>query len=233
MAKFIVVDGLDGCGKATQVARISDLLKDNGYNVVKMDFPNYDSNSSAAVKMYLNGELGENPNELNPYMCASFYAVDRFINFYTKYQKYFSEDNNTIILADRYLSANIIYQGAKINDAVERHKLVKWEYDYECGLCGLPKEDMTILLTIPPVASQALMSKRYNGDESKKDIHEVNVDYLEKCYDVLRDTYSYINESKIANWKWIDCYDYNKESIKTVEDISNAIIETISNLINT
>ena len=122
MAKFIVIDGLDGCGKATQTDLLRQKLEEMGKRVVKIEFPKYDSDSSAAVRMYLNGELGDDPIKLNPYMCGSFYAVDRFIQYVTDWHKYFAEDDNTVIIADRYLSANIIHQGGKIDNRDERYR---------------------------------------------------------------------------------------------------------------
>ena len=228
MAKFIVIDGLDGCGKATQVQRLAKYLKEElDYNVHIMSFPAYDSDSSALVKMYLGGEFGKDATKLNPYICSSFYAVDRFASFLKEYNKYFEEDDNTIILADRYLSANIIHQASKINNTNDRHKFIKWVYDFECGLCGLPKEDMTILLTIPPEISQSLMTKRYDGNENKKDIHENSLEYLQKCYDTLEDTVNYINYSYIAKWKWFDCSTDDKKAIKSIEEITDELITAV------
>ena len=102
MAKFIVIDGLDGCGKATQTELLRERLEKMGKRVVKISFPKYDSDSSAAVRMYLEGKLGDDPTVLNPYMCGSLYAVDRFIQYVTDWKKYFDEDDNTVIVADRY-----------------------------------------------------------------------------------------------------------------------------------
>lgn len=208
MAKFIVIDGLDGCGKATQTELLKEALEKMGKRVVKIDFPKYDSDSSAAVRMYLNGELGKDPNLLNPYMCGSFYAVDRFIQYVTDWKKYFDEDDNTIIIADRYLSANIIHQGGKINNRVDKYEYIKWCYEYECGLCGLPQEDMTIILTVEPKVSQRLMTERYNGHEEKKDIHEANIEYLNNCYNSLSETLDIIKNNNIANWIHIDCTEH-------------------------
>lgn len=208
MAKFIVIDGLDGCGKATQTELLKEALEKMGKRVVKIDFPKYESDSSAAVRMYLNGELGKNPNLLNPYMCGSFYAVDRFIQYVTDWKKYFDEDDNTIIIADRYLSANIIHQGGKINNRVDKYEYIKWCYEYECGLCGLPQEDMTIILTVEPKVSQRLMTERYNGHEEKKDIHEANIEYLNNCYNSLSETLDIIKHNNIANWVHIDCTEH-------------------------
>lgn len=227
MARFVVIDGLDGCGKATQVNIIADYLINNGYKVHKISFPKYESNSSALVKMYLNGEFGKDVNNLNPYVCGSFYAVDRFAQFYKEYFKYFEEDDNTFILADRYISANIIHQASKLNTIDERHDYITWAYDYECNLCKLPKEDITILLTVPPIISQSLLSNRYNDDNSKKDIHENNLNYLQNCYDRLEESVQYIKDNDIANWKWIDCSTIDKKSILSINKITSKIIEIL------
>ena len=231
MAKFIVIDGLDGCGKATQTELLRESLEKMGKKVVKIDFPKYDSDSSAAVRMYLNGELGTDPTALNPYMCGTFYAVDRFIQYVTDWKKYFDEDDNTVIIADRYLSANIIHQGGKIEYRYERLNYADWCYDLECNKCGLPKEDATIILTIKPEISQKLMTERYKGDDSKKDIHEVNLDYLRDCYDRLKVTSNDINVNKLANWINIDCEDETGESVDTRENIHNKIMKYVNQIL--
>lgn len=231
MAKFIVIDGLDGCGKATQTDLLKQDLEKQGKKVIKIDFPKYDSDSSAAVRMYLNGELGNDPVALNPYMCGSFYAVDRFIQYVTDWKKYFKEDDNTIVIADRYLSANIIHQGAKLESPEDRYKYACWCYDYESSLCGLPKEDITIILTIKPEISQKLMTSRYSGDETKKDIHEANLDYLYTCYNRLTSTINDINNNKIANWVHIDCIDSLGENVDTRENIHKKIMNYVNEII--
>lgn len=230
MAKFIVIDGLDGCGKATQTEKLKEHLEKLGKRVVKISFPNYASDSSAAVKMYLQGELGDNPEDINPYICGSMYAVDRFIQYIKDWHKYFEEDDNTVIIADRYLSSNIIHQGGKIKDREDRLKYIRWCYDYECGLCGLPKEDITILLTVKPLTSQKLMSQRYNGNEAKKDIHEANVNYLKDCYNRLSDTINYIRDNNIANWVHLKC-DNDNNGIKTVDSISKDILNILNSIL--
>lgn len=232
MAKFIVIDGLDGCGKATQTELLREKLEKMGKRVVKISFPKYDSDSSAAVRMYLEGKLGDDPTVLNPYMCGSLYAVDRFIQYVTDWKKYFDEDDNTVIVADRYLSANIIHQGGKLETAEDRFRYASWCYSYECGLCGLPKEDMTIVLTIPPEISQKLMTGRYNGDETKKDIHEANVFYLKQCYDRLKRTIHDVNSNKIANWVHVDCIDSLGETVDTRENIHEKIMYYVNNILS-
>jgi len=233
MAKFIVIDGLDGCGKATQTELLREELEKMGKKVVKIDFPKYESDSSAAVRMYLNGELGNDPTALNPYMCGTFYAVDRFIQYVTDWKKYFDEDDNTVIIADRYLSANIIHQGGKIESRGERQRYARWCYDLECGLAGLPKEDATIVLTIPPEISQKLMTERYKGDESKKDIHEANLEYLQDCYDRLIETCRDIRSLGVgANWIHICCEDALGENVETREYIHEKIMYYVNKVLN-
>lgn len=231
MARFIVIDGLDGCGKATQTKLLKERLIAEGKNAISVSFPNYTSNSSALVKMYLNGELGEDISKLNPYMCGAFYAVDRFVQYTTYLKQYFLRDNNTIILSDRYLSANIIHQGSKLTSAEEKHKYIRWCYDFECGLAGLPKEDITLVLAIPPLKSQELMTKRYNGDETKKDVHESNVDYLDKCYYELKDTLEYIETQDDIHWKMVNCLDSVTNSIKSIEEIAEIIYGEVKYLL--
>lgn len=233
MAKFIVIDGLDGCGKATQTQLLKEELEKLGKKVVTIDFPKYDSDSSAAVRMYLNGELGNDPTSLNPYMCGSFYAVDRCIQYVTDWKKYFDEDDNTIIISDRYLSANIIHQGGKIENRTERMRYAQWCYDFECNKCGLPVEDITIVLTISPEISQKLMTERYNGDESKKDIHESNLEYLENCYNRLRQTIEDIHINAIGNkWMIIACDDIQNNTVDTRENIHKCIMKYVNNILN-
>lgn len=231
MAKFIVIDGLDGCGKATQVKCVADYLTKNNYTIHTMSFPAYNSESSALVKMYLNGDFGADATKINPYVCSSFYAVDRFAQFYTKYFKYFEENDNTIILSDRYISANIIHQASKLIDTDDKHKFIEWAYKYECDLCKLPKEDATILLTIPPIVSQSLLNNRYDGDTSKKDIHENSLSYLQTCYNQLNDSVNFINTNHIANWRWIDCSTTDKKSIKPINEITSILIEELKSII--
>lgn len=223
MAKFIVIDGLDGCGKATQTELLRQELEKMGKKVVKISFPKYESDSSAPVRMYLGGELGSNPELINPYMCGSFYAVDRFIQYITDWKKYFDEDDNTVIIADRYLSANIIHQGSKLENRVEKYEYIKWCYEYECSLCGLPKEDMTIILTVEPKVSQKLMTERYNGHEEQKDIHEANIEYLNNCYNTLNETLDIIKHNNIANWVHIDCTEHciNSDGIEVDTNIQS------------
>lgn len=176
-SKLIVIDGLDGSGKTTQFDIISKLLEEK-HDVKAISFPEYDKPSSALVKMYLNGEIAKNAAEVNAYAASSFYAVDR----YASYKIYWEENykNGDVILASRYVSSNAIHQMGKLPEN-EWDNYLKWLEDYEYGKLGLPRPDCVIFLDMPVEISQRLMTSRYNGDESKKDIHEANVEYLKGC----------------------------------------------------
>ena len=234
MAKFIAIDGLDGCGKATQSELLRKELEKRGKRVVSISFPDYEDDSSVPVKIYLSGQLGTDASELNPYMCGSFYSIDRFIQYTKNLKPYFDEDDNTVIISDRYLSGNIIHQCGKLDNEDERIKYIDWCYDFECNLCGMPREDITICLSMLPEVSQKLLSDRYNGDESKKDIHECNVEYLTNCYNRLQSSIEYINsgKSKAQPWVSINCYDASRQKVYSRETIHNYIMSIVDKVLN-
>lgn len=191
-------------------------------------FPDYESESSSAVRMYLKGELGKDPCSLNPYMCSMFFTVDRAIQYMKNIKDILNKDDS-IVVCDRYISANLIHQGAKIKDIEERHKFYDWCYEFETETIGLPREAVTIILSLPVEISQKLMSVRYNGDSSKKDIHENSIAYLKECYDTSMDVYKHLKSKGFA-WEMVDCKDKDTDSIKPIEVIHNEIIEKLKEL---
>jgi len=175
---LIAIEGLDGSGKATQTAKLEALFASRGIPVRRVSFPDYDEPSSALVKMYLNGEFGADPSAVNAYAASNFYAVDRFASF----QRFWKDDyeRGTIILADRYTTSNAIYQMSKLPRSQWQAFLI-WLADLEYDKMGIPRPRKTIYLDMPPEISQKLLSDRYHGDESKKDIHESHVAFLKNC----------------------------------------------------
>ena len=175
---LIVLEGLDGSGKATQAKLLAQHLKEAGKNVQEITFPDYASDSSALVKMYLAGQFGDKPDDVNAYAASSFYAVDR----YASYSRHWKEDylSGKVILADRYTSSNAVHQAVKLPQS-EWDDYIKWLCDYEYEKLAVPKPDRIIYLDMPVDVSQRLMTKRYGGDEVKKDVHEANVEYLRRC----------------------------------------------------
>lgn len=204
MGKIIVIDGLDGCGKATQVEELRKSLSEMGYIVHKADFPNYNSLSSGPVRMYLGGDITSDPNLVNPYLASMFYSVDRGITYLKDLRDVLNNNPNAILLLDRYISANIIYQGSKFDNLQDRHEYFKWEYEMETKYLGIPKEDITIALTLPIEISQKLMSQRYHGNDTMKDIHEANLSFLARCASCLDDACAYL-PTVGYNWVRLDC----------------------------
>lgn len=214
--KLIVIEGLDGSGKATQAQKLFEKLKDQGKQVIKVSFPNYNSNSSALVKMYLNGEFGSDPNQVNPYAASSFYAIDRFAS-YTKNWKNFYLDGGTVI-ADRYTTSNAIHQCAKLPK--EQWKdFINWLFHYEYELLGIPEPYRTLYLRVDPEVSQKLMTKRYQGNEERKDIHESDLEYLRRS----REAADYC--AKELGWTLIECV--QNSDMRSIEDIAADIFNVI------
>ena len=214
--KLIVIEGLDGSGKATQAQKLFEKLKDQGKQIIKVSFPDYNSNSSALVKMYLNGEFGSDPNQVNPYAASSFYAIDRFAS-YTKNWKNFYLDGGTVI-ADRYTTSNAIHQCAKLPK--EQWKdFINWLFHYEYELLGIPEPYRTLYLRVDPEVSQKLMTKRYQGNEERKDIHESDLEYLRRS----REAADYC--AKELGWTLIECV--QNGDMRSIEDIAADIFNVI------
>ena len=217
MGHLFVIEGLDGSGKATQTKLLWKALAENGNAVRRVTFPDYASDSSVLVKMYLGGEFGGSPADVNPYAASSFYAVDRFAS----YQKDWKQDHEagSIILADRYVTSNMIYQLSKVG-AEEKDSFIRWVEDYEYEKLGLPRPTATIYLDMKPEISQELMKQRYEGDESKKDIHERDVAFLKEC----RENALYSAEK--AGWNVVCCYEGDQP--KTIEQIHGEVMELVN-----
>ncbi len=174
--KLFVVEGLDGSGKATQAKRLAAALQALGRPVREITFPNYASDSSALVRMYLGGAFGDKPEDVNAYAASSFYAVDRYAGYKTDWGAFY--ENGGILIADRYTTSNAVHQCSKLPRA-QWDGFLAWLFGYEYELLGLPAPDAVLYLSVDPAIGQKLMSGRYHGDESKKDIHEKDVAYLE------------------------------------------------------
>ena len=178
MGKLVVLEGLDGSGKSTQLELLEKALAEKNVRFETVSFPAYNLPSCAPVKMYLNGEFGSNPNDVNPYAASTFYAVDRFASYKKNWGKAY--ESGSIILAGRYVTSNAIHQASKLSKD-EYEPFLNWLYDLEYNKIGIPKPDLVIYLNVPIEASQKLLSGRYSGDESKKDIHEKDIKYLNNC----------------------------------------------------
>ena len=173
--KLIVLEGLDGSGKGTQAKLLAKHLTVTDHLVREITFPDYDSDSSALVKMYLAGQFGDKPDDVNAYAASSFYAVDRYAGYKSDWGKFYEEGG--ILIADRYTTSNAVHQCSKLPPE-QWDTFLQWLFDYEYHLLGLPAPDKVIYLQVDPAVSQRLMTARYHGDETRKDVHEKDTEYL-------------------------------------------------------
>ena len=220
MGKIIVIEGLDGSGKATQTKLLFEKLNDRGMNVRRLEFPDYDSPSSALVKMYLGGEFGNKPEDVNAYAASAFYAVDRIAGFLKDWKRDYQGD--TVFLSDRYATSNLIYQMSKLPES-EWENYIKWQADFEYDKLGLPRPDAVLYLDVEPDVSQKLMEKRYGGDNSKKDLHESNLRFLLSC----RESALYAVQN--CGWQLINCCESG--DIKPIERIAADIEAALESII--
>ncbi len=172
--KLFVIEGLDGSGKATQAKALAAALQQQGRAVREITFPNYDSPSSTLAKMYLRGDFGSRPEDVNAFAASSFYAVDRYASYKMDWGSFY--ENGGILVADRYTTSNAVHQCAKLPRA-QWDDFVGWLFHYEYDLLGLPAPDAVVYLSLAPEISQKLMTGRYHGDESQKDILEKDLAY--------------------------------------------------------
>ena len=214
---LVVIEGVDGSGKQTQTQLLHDRLKDN-FKIRRLTFPDYNSDTSALVKMYLGGEFGNKPESVNAYASSSFYAVDR-IGCYLKdwHEDY---ERGDFILCDRYTTSNAVHQAGKLSGK-ERDDYLDWLFDYEYRLLGLPKPDLVFFLDVPPEVSRELMKNRNNKitGESEKDIHESNADYITKSYE------NALYVAKKCGWNVIECVKNGK--LRSIEDINDEIYNLV------
>lgn len=220
---LIVIEGVDGSGKATQSKLLCEYLNSTGREVKKLEFPNYASNSSALVKMYLQGDFGKNANDVNAYAASTFYAVDRYASYKMDWESEYKKSK--IIVADRYVSSNMIHQGVKITNIDEREKYLNWVSEFEYSYMGIPKPDLVIFLCMDPKISQELMKDRENKAHGgmQKDIHEQDKKYLSDTYQTA------VEIAKKQGWKTVLCQ--NENGIRTIEDIHNEIVQIVKEVI--
>ncbi len=182
MGKLITIEANDGSGKETQSKRLVEHLKQDGYCVKRVTYPNYASDSSALVKMYLNGEFAEDADAVNPYAASVFFAVDRYASFKREWQSFY--DDGGIVIADRYTTANMIHQTAKLTESAEIDTFLSWLSDFEYNIMGIPRPDMTFFLDVPVEHSIKVIEARANkiDGSTKKDIHERDNSHLVRAY---------------------------------------------------
>ncbi|MFW6014964.1 MAG: dTMP kinase [bacterium] len=221
--KIIAIDGVDGSGKETQTKLLYDLLLKKYKKIKKISFPFYERDSSKLVRMYLNGEISKDADDVNAYAASLFYASDRYISYMNEWKKYV--DEGYIIIMDRYVSSNMIHQSSKISIEEDKEKYLKWIYDLEYNKLELPKPDITLFLYIDFDIREKLIETRKNkiNNSNEKDIHESNLDYMKRTH---------LNSLEIAKkqgWKIIDCMRELNGGLKEKKIITEVIYNMLIN----
>ena len=130
--------------------------------------------------MYLNGDFGSRPDDVNAYASSIFYAVDRYASYMTDWKAYYQSGG--VVLSDRYTTSNAVHQGAKLPPE-EQPRFFDWLYDLEYVKLGLPRPDLVIFLDVDLATSEARMHRRQLKTGKSGDIHERDTEYLQLCLD--------------------------------------------------
>ena len=224
MGKLIIFEGLDGSGKGTQTQLTAQRLREQGRDLRQITFPNYASNSSALVKMYLAGEFGEHPDDVNAYAASSFYAVDRFASYKTDWGEFYRTGG--LVLSDRYTTSNAVHQCSKL-PPMHWDGFLNWLFYFEEKKFGIPAPDEFIYLAVDPEVSQKLLTERYQGHEEKKDIQEKDREYIARS----RAAAEYC--ARTLGWKRIECTKTvdGAKQMRTVDEINNEILAELETVL--
>ncbi len=217
MGKLVVIEGLDGSGKSTQLSLLQKRLESAGIDCKTVSFPDYESESSALVKMYLGGKFGTDPSDVNPYAASAFYTVDRYASYKTVWGDYYNGGGT--VIAGRYTTSNAVHQTSKLPRG-EWKAFLGWLYDFEYNKIAIPRPDKVIFLDMPIEVSQRLLDKRYSADGGKKDIHESDTAYLVDCRAAAVFTAEY------SGWEIIPCAENGepRDIGRISDDVLNAVL---------
>ncbi|MDY3906139.1 MAG: thymidylate kinase [Lawsonibacter sp.] len=211
--KLIVFEGTDGSGKSTQFGELCRRLDGMGKEYQKLVFPQYDEPSSALIRMYLGGEFGNKPSDVNPYAASAFYAVDRYASLKKVWGAYYEEGG--LILTDRYTTSNAVHQAVKCAPE-DRPAFLRWLDDFEHDKMGLPRPDLVIYLDMPTQKAVELLRSREAATHTKADIHELDTGYLADCRACA------LQAAQVLGWKKISCLDA-EGALRPIRDIHEEI----------
>ena len=212
MGKLIVIEGTDGSGKSTQFRLLTERVAAEGYKFQKLVFPQYKEESSALIRMYLGGEFGTNPSDVNAYAASAFYAVDRFASYKQDWGQWYH--NGGVIVSDRYTTSNAVHQTSK-EPKEKQGEFLRWLYEFEYDKLGLPRPDLTIYLDVPTAFTEKLMRHREASTNTHADIHEQDMSYLATCRETGRAA------AKFYNWTVVECV--RDGQMRSIEDIHEEI----------
>ena len=216
MGKLIVIEGTDGSGKSTQFRLMSERLEQDGVAFKHIVFPRYSEESSALIRMYLGGQFGGSPADVNAYAASSFYAVDRFASYKMDWGKWYEDGG--VVLSDRYTTSNAVHQASKEHGA-DRQAFLQWLYDFEYDKLGLPRPDLTIYLDVPTDFTEKMLRGREQATNTSADIHEKDMSYLATCRECGREA------AQFYGWTMIQCV--KDGQMRSIEDIHNEIYSAV------
>lgn len=217
MGKLIVIEGTDGSGKSTQFKLLTVRLEQEKRSFQKLVFPQYAEPSSALIRMYLGGEFGSNPADVNAYAASTFYAVDRYASYKKVWGQWY--ENGGLVVSDRYTTSNAVHQASK--ETGENQKaFLKWLYELEYEKLGLPCPDLVIYLDVPTDFTETMMRRREADTNTHADIHEQDMAYLATCRRTGRAAAEYYG------WKVIECV--RNGEMRSIEDIHEEIYRHVA-----
>lgn len=224
MGFLIVMDGVDASGKETQTRLLTERLEKSGRRVRRISFPCYDMPWIAPVKMYLDGSFGKSAGDVNAYAASTLFAMDRFASYKTDWKKDY--DAGVVIIADRYVSSNMIHQAGKIENTDEKREFLEWLEDFEFKKIGIPRPDITVFLDMPVEYGRELIKNRKNKIDGSDvhDIHERDLNYLENSYK------NAVDVAKLFGWSHISCVKDRK--IRAIEEIADEVFARIESVLN-
>ena len=212
MGKLIVIEGTDGSGKSTQFKRLTQRLEEENTAFRRLVFPQYSEPSSALIRMYLGGEFGTKPSDVNAYAASTFYAVDRYASYKKVWQDWY--EGGGLIVSDRYTTSNAVHQASK--EPQDKQKdFLEWLYDLEYHKLGLPAPDLVIYLDVPTDFTEAMMRRREADTNTHADIHEQDMAYLATCRRTGKMAAEYYG------WTVIQCV--RDGAMRSIEDIHEEI----------
>lgn len=217
MGKLIVLEGTDGSGKSTQFRLLADRLTAEGQQFRRLVFPQYSEESSALIRMYLGGEFGSKPSDVNAYAASAFYAVDRYASYKKAWGQWYEEGG--LVLSDRYTTSNAVHQASK-ETGEAREKFLGWLYEFEYDKLGLPRPDLTIYLDVPTEFTETLLRQRESATGTQADIHEQDMSYLATCRETGRAAAEYYG------WTVIRCVENGQ--MRSIEDIHQEIYRHVA-----
>lgn len=217
MGKLIVIEGTDGSGKSTQFRLLTDRLESEQVKFQKLVFPQYSEPSSALIRMYLGGEFGKSPSDVNAYAASAFYSVDRYASYRKVWGKWYEEGG--LVVSDRYTTSNAVHQASKEPED-KREGFLNWLYDFEYDKLGLPRPDLVIYLDVPTDFTEKMLRHRESETNTHADIHEQDMQYLATCRRMGR--------AAAAHYGWTVIRCVRDGAIRSMEDIHEEIYRHVA-----